>query len=254
MEFTFVTYKRLLTAFLENNYKICRVDQYFQETNCKILFLRHDVDRFPNNALKMARIESEMGIKSTYYFRSNKGVFVDRIVKEIISLGHEIGYHYEDLSLCKGDIKAALTLFQNNLEKFRLYYPVNTICMHGSPLSKWNNKKIWAENDFHKYGIMLDTSISINYNEVFYITDNGFGWNLTAVSVRDKVESNFQIPIRNTKHLIDLINTEKIPAKLFINTHPDTFFDFGMRWFLNYSMIKCKNVIKRIIIKADLFD
>ena len=60
MEFTFVTYKRLLTAFLENNYKICRVDQYFQETNCKILFLRHDVDRFPNNALKMASDDAKL--------------------------------------------------------------------------------------------------------------------------------------------------------------------------------------------------
>jgi hypothetical protein len=252
MEFTFEVYKQLLSTFVKNNYIVCKVNSYFNNTNDKILFLRHDVDRFPNNALKMARIESEMGIKSTYYFRIIKSVFVDSIIKEVVSLGHEIGYHYEDLALSKGNKENAIIAFRNNLEKLRSYYPVNTICMHGSPISVWDNKKIWSGHDFQKYGIILDTSLSIDYNEVFYITDNGFGWNQTATSIRDKVKSNFNIPIKDTKHFIDLITTEKLPAKLFINTHPDTFFDFGLNWFLNYSMIKSKNVIKRIIVKFDL--
>jgi hypothetical protein len=253
MEFTFDTYKKMLAAFLKNNYRIYRVDQFFNKRDDKILFLRHDVDRFPNNALKMARIENELGIQSTYYFRTIKSVFVESIIKNVVSLGHEIGYHYEDLALCNGDKKVAILNFKDNLEKLRSFYSVNTICMHGSPLSKWDNKTIWEKNDFHKYGIILDTSLSINYDEVFYITDNGFGWNKTAASIRDKVKSNYNIPIKNTARLIDLLTTSQMPAKVFINTHPDTFFDFGMKWFLNYSMIKSKNVIKRVIVKTDIY-
>jgi hypothetical protein len=252
MEFTFEIYKQLLSTFLEKDYKICKMNSYLNNTTGKILFLRHDVDRYPNNALKMARIESEMGIKTTYYFRIIKSVFVEKIIKEIVSIGHEIGYHYEDLALNGGNKEYAIITFRNNLERLRSFYPVNTICMHGSPTSVWDNKKIWADYDFQKYGIILDTSLSIDYNEVFYITDNGFGWNQTATSIRDKVKSNFNIPIKNTKHLIELITSERLPAKIFINTHPDTFFDFGAYWLFNYSLIKSKNVIKRIIVKLDL--
>jgi hypothetical protein len=242
----------MISTFIEKSYKICRVNSYFNEMDDKIVYIRHDVDRFPNNALKMARIENEMGIKTTYYFRIIKSVFVENIIKEIVSLGHEIGYHYEDLAICKGDKDEAIIHFQDNLEKMRLYYPITTICMHGSPLSRWDNKTIWSENDYRKYGIILDTSLSINYNEVFYITDNGWAWNKTAISIRDKVKSDFNIPINNTEHLFELIKEEKMPAKVFINIHPDTFFDFGMCWFLNCSMIKSKNIIKRIIVKLDL--
>ena len=37
----------------------------------------------------------------------------------------------------------AICDFGRNLEKFRKFYPVKTICMHGSPLSKWDNRDLW---------------------------------------------------------------------------------------------------------------
>ena len=35
----------------------------------KCIVLRHDIDRKPENALRMAELEHELGIQSTYYFR-----------------------------------------------------------------------------------------------------------------------------------------------------------------------------------------
>ena len=70
---------------------------------------------------------------------------------------------------------------------FRKYYPAKTICMHGSPLSKYDNKKIWEKYDYRDYGIIADPSFDIDYDEVFYITDTGRAWNHTTASVRDKV-------------------------------------------------------------------
>ena len=49
------------------------------------------------NSLRTARIESELGIKGTYYFRMIPESFDDRVIKQIYDLGHEIGYHYEDV-------------------------------------------------------------------------------------------------------------------------------------------------------------
>ena len=59
--------------------------------------------------------------------------------------------------------------------------------MHGSPLSKYDNKKIWEKYDYRDFGIIGDPSFDIDYDEVFYITDTGRAWNNSNVSIRDKV-------------------------------------------------------------------
>jgi len=46
----------------------------------------------------MARLENELGIKATYFFRTIPHTFKPEIIKEIAGMGHEIGYHYENLS------------------------------------------------------------------------------------------------------------------------------------------------------------
>ena len=39
-------------------------------------------------------------------------------LKEIASLGHEIGYHYEDMTICNGDIDKAFEHFKTvNLDE-----------------------------------------------------------------------------------------------------------------------------------------
>ena len=126
--------------------------------------------------------------------------------------------------------------------------------MHGSPMSKWDNKNIWNKYRYQDYGIIADTSFDINYNEFFYITDNGWGWNNTSVSVRDKVKTAFNIQIKNTKHLIELIQNDRLPNYVMLNAHPDTFFDHNVKWFFNKIMIKFKNLIKKQIVKYNLLD
>ena len=50
----------------------------------------------------------------------------------------------------------AIEDFERNLEKFREFYPVKTICMHGSPLSKWDNRDLWKRYDYRDYGIIAE--------------------------------------------------------------------------------------------------
>lgn len=253
-DFTFSTFQEVLDGFRSNDYLILtfRDSVSFGKEKQKYLILRHDVDRFPLQTLKMAKIEAANGISATYYFRIVSSVFKPDIIREVAALGHEIGYHYEDLSLCRGDMGKAITTFEQNLDKLRAYYPVQTICMHGSPLSRWDNKTIWQHYDYKKYGILADTSIDIDYNRVFYITDNGRAWNRTNVSIRDKVESKFDIPIKDSYHLIGLIQNNQLPNCVMINAHPDTFFDFGIKYMLNLGFIETKNIAKWIIVRYGL--
>jgi hypothetical protein len=202
----------------------------------------------------MALMESEMGIRSTFFFRIVPAVFKEDILSKVAALGHEIGYHYEDLTLCKGNYVRAIESFERNLTRLRKYYPVKTICMHGSPISPWNNRRIWHKYDYKKFNILADTFCDVNYNQVFYITDNGFGWNKISTSIRDKVQSNYKITIKNTNHLIELIKRNELPNEIMLNAHPDTFFDAGLKWILNYIFIKSKNTIKWVIVKTKIIN
>lgn len=67
-------------------------------TEKQVILLRHDVDFKLKNALPLARIEGELGIKATYFIRVNAryNLFFHEnynILKEIQELGHEIGLH-----------------------------------------------------------------------------------------------------------------------------------------------------------------
>lgn len=254
-EFTYGSFISLLKVFLEHGYKITTVEDYLRNDNPsdKTLILRHDVDRYPSNTLQMATLEHEIGVKSTYYFRIIPSVYKEEVIKKVHEMGHEVAYHYEDLTLVRGNYEKAILHFENGLKMIRNFAKAETICMHGSPMSKWDNKKIWEQYDYKKYGIIGATSFDVDYNKVFYISDNGWGWNNTGVSVRDKVETHFDIPINSTEHLKELIAANKLPDKVMINAHPDTFFDPGFKWMINKLLIKSKNVVKRLIVKYKIF-
>ena len=55
-----------------------------------------------------------MGIKESYYFRAVPESWDEDIIKEIAELGHEIGYHYDDLAQCGGVHEKAILRFQKN--------------------------------------------------------------------------------------------------------------------------------------------
>ena len=104
LDYTIEKYRKLCSA-IKGKYETLTFNEYLNNVNSKnkFIILRHDVDRMPGNALKTAKAEAEFNLKSTYYFRMNKAVFRKEIIKEIASIGHEIGYHYECMDKAGGD-------------------------------------------------------------------------------------------------------------------------------------------------------
>lgn len=249
-EFTLQSYIKILEAFSSTGYTF-----YTFEEVCKMkikqgkwIIMRHDVDRIPWNAVKMATIEQNMGIKSSYYFRVAKEAYNPDVIKKIVEMGHEAGYHYEDMDLLSGDIDAAYQSFKKNLDHFRSYYPVQTICMHGSPLSKHDNREVWEKYDYRDNGIIGEPYFDLDYKEVFYITDTGRSWKNEKSTVRDKVDSGFDIEIQSTQQLINLIKNQHLPDKIMINTHPNRWFDDLVPWTRELILQNIKNYIKRYYI------
>jgi len=77
-------------------------------------------------------------------------------------------------------------IFEKNLSELRKLYPVKTICMHGSPLSKYDNKLLWKYYDYKKLGILAEPYFDIDFNQLFYLTDTGRCWDGHRFNVRDK--------------------------------------------------------------------
>jgi len=108
MDFTIRTYRRLLEVLKMGGFSFQPVESFMATLLGKVVVMRHDVDRLPNNALVMARLEHELSIPATYYFRAVSESWDEGVIREIASLGHEIGYHYENLSLCGGNYELTI--------------------------------------------------------------------------------------------------------------------------------------------------
>ncbi|MDR0829765.1 MAG: hypothetical protein LBN95_06605 [Prevotellaceae bacterium] len=210
----------------------------------RFIILRHDVDLKAENSLETAKIEHSLGIRASYYFRIVPQSDKPHIIKQIAALGHEIGYHYEDLSLFKGDETQAIAHFETQLAHFRKFYPVRTICMHGSPTSKIDNKDIWKSYNYRNFGIIGEPYFDVDFNKVFYLTDTGRSWNGARFSVRDKVKSTFDLHFRTTFEIINALKNNELPDKIMITTHPQRWTDNNFQWTKELVFQSLKNLIK----------
>ena len=220
MDFTISTYSRLIRTFLDGGYSIVTVREFLEkESEGKVIALRHDVDEQPQNALKMAQAEKILGLCATYYFRRVPKSDHPEVIRQIASMGHEIGYHYEDLSKTEGDMDKAIESFKTNLEYFRQYYPVKTVCMHGSSSSKYDNKLIWSHVELSDFDLIGEPYLSFDFNKVFYLTDTGYAWDGGKYAIRDKVNNNFTQSYHKTEDVIESVHKGSFPQQAMILAH-----------------------------------
>jgi len=221
----------------------------------KLIVLRHDVDKLPENSLVTAKLEHEMGIKGSYYFRTVPESWNEDIIKEISALGHEIGYHYENMTTCKGNIDMAFADFKMNLDKLRKLVPVTTICMHGSPLSKWDSRALWKKYDYKTLEITGEPYFDIDFSKVFYLTDTGRRWDGFKVSRRDRIpqyQDQWEkegLVFHSTQDIINAANKGQLPSQIMITVHPQRWTDKPIPWVKELVWQGIKNQVKRIMIR-----
>ena len=253
MDFSISSYLLLLKAFKSHGFNFQTFAEFLTNPNNNNIVLRHDVDLLPQNSLRFAKIQADFGIVGTYYFRTVPESWDERIVKQISDLGHEIGYHYESLTTCNGNIDLAYNDFCKNLECIRKIAKVDTICMHGSPRSKWDSKDLWKFYDYKQLGIIGEPYFDINFDEVFYLTDTGRRWDGWRFSVRDKVNQQEDwnkngLVYKSTNEIINALNNNSFPQKAMITFHPQRWNKIGVLYFLEFISQTIKNQIKRQLV------
>ncbi len=264
-DFTLDTYRALLECLQRHGYILIGFADYVKRekqngcSDARFVILRHDVDARPENSLKTAQVEHSLGIRATYYFRAPKGSsnVEGEIIRAIVRLGHEIGYHYEDLSLSNGDVAQAYAHFETYLRYFRQYYAVETICAHGSPRSKYDNRDLWKAYDYRSLGIIGEPYLDTDFSDVLYLTDTGRRWDGYKTAVRDKIPQ-FQDTWtakgwtwRTTAQLIDAIEKGSTPAHIMLTTHPQRWTNDMSLWYYEWLSQTVKNLVKRIRLMSE---
>ena len=255
LDYTLDKYQELCDAICSSGYTTLTVKKYFElrdkleNNHIKFVILRHDIERNPANAIKMARIENNLGISSTFYFRTLPRVFRKDVIEQIKDLGHEVGYHYEVLSKANGDYEKAIELFEKELSEFRKICDVETICMHGSPLSRYDNRDLWKRYDFRDFGIVGEAYLSIK--DVNYFSDTGRSWSWKN-KMRDFMPGNNDkdlIGVNTTDELINLIKSERV-KRLYILAHPERWASNKSEWVFNYMKDFVFNVGKKVLMRV----
>jgi hypothetical protein len=296
-DFTLTTYNHLLNNLSNQGFSFLTFSEFLSGSTSKVIMLRHDVDKLPDYSLKFATTQAELGIMGTYYFRAVPGLWDERIIKKIANFGHEIGYHYEDLSFAWAKLKAqgtghkaqeeelereiveiGLQSFKKNLEQLRNIVPIKTICMHGSPMSKWDSRLLWKYYNYRDFGILGEPYFDIDFNEVMYLTDTGRCWDGDSVNIRDKAQgtglraqgkdnpapSTEQLEAKRRSRLcgaapfphfqstFDIIKAAeqgKLPDKSMMTFHPQRWTDRPGPWVKELLWQNTKNAVKYFYVK-----
>jgi hypothetical protein len=251
MDFTLSTYKQLLEMLNSSGFSFQTVESFIQSPEKKVVVLRHDVDERPGNALRLAQIEFDLGIQATYYFRILKISNDPEVISKITAMGHEIGYHYEDYASANGDLTKAIDSFKKNLDYFRKFYPVKTVCMHGSSMSSYDNKTMWDHYSLSDFDLIGEPYISIDYANVFYLTDTGRFWDGGRYSVRDSVQNSFHVSCHKTSDIITAAQNGELPDTILLQSHT-LWTDSIKEWFWLEIREKARNNLKMIIVKMPI--
>lgn len=102
MKFTYQAYRGLLSLLREGGYAFRDYHNYADTSRCVVL--RHDIDNSLSQAVRLAELEAEEGVRSTWFVllrtdfynpASRNGL---EKLRRIQSLGHEIGLHFDEAS------------------------------------------------------------------------------------------------------------------------------------------------------------
>lgn len=170
--FTYRGYTGLINSLKENRYSFADYHNYADFSRCVIL--RHDIDNSINKAVLIAELESDLGVKSTYFTllrtdfynpASKKGLAG---LKMIQSLGHEIGLHFDEMAYDNlEDVVGAIQKEAKYLSDI-LGTPITTVSMH-RPSQKTLNANYEIPGMINSYGKTF-------FNDFKYLSDSRRRW------------------------------------------------------------------------------
>lgn len=167
-------YRRLLEAALGAGYQAVTLEDFLdgavRPAGGPVLILRHDVDQCAGAALRMSDVETELGLRSTWYFRWRTAR--PAVIEELRRRGGEIGLHYETLSRQALDgagaeqlepearLRAARERLREEVTTFvALFGPIRSVAAHGDTrVPGVRNALLLRDEEWTEYGVDYDAN------------------------------------------------------------------------------------------------
>jgi hypothetical protein len=180
-------YRKFLRIALEQDYALLSLESWLENPTSvsgrPLLLLRHDVDQHPRSALRMAAIESDIGVLSTWYFRWRTAD--SETIATIRDAGHAVGLHYETLtrellrrglgaSDAPGLVPQTRELLRKEIAAFAdRHGPARSACPHGDTrVPGVHNGVLLLGEDWSSYGIRWDANAAMRSHSLdVWLTD-----------------------------------------------------------------------------------
>lgn len=158
---------------------------------------RHDIDLSVHRAFRLAKIEAEEGVKSTYFIHLHSEFYnaleyeIRNLIKNIISLGHFVGLHFDPnfygINIEQIDLFDFHILKEKELLERLFDQKIKVFSFHNPEQGQWIN---FCEDECHG---MLNT-----YGECFknygYCSDSNGYWRFRRLTdVLKEADGNYQI-------------------------------------------------------------
>lgn len=82
-DFNLKIYTETLNSIIRQKYRVVTFGKYMAKPYGRMVILRHDIDKFPNNSLAIAEVENNLHVNSTYFFRTVPRVFKKNIIEKL---------------------------------------------------------------------------------------------------------------------------------------------------------------------------
>jgi hypothetical protein len=171
-------YEYCLRSAKEKRYSFALMRDHKSSIKENVIFLRHDVDSNPDQALLFSDIERKLGIRSTYFFRVHSGDNLFslnnyRAIKQLMKGGHEIGLHAEtDFASLVGEHELPVLLRAKAVLEAVVGTRIAGVSMHEPVRSSRRLQK----SDIKKLGFKYDAYDARFFERLKYISDSSCRW------------------------------------------------------------------------------
>lgn len=135
-------YEEICNIIAKSQYKVCFFNSWSSDFK-NIFILRHDVDQSLEQSIKIAKIENNYNIKSTFFLWLRSpfyNIFEKKysdIIYKISNLGHQIGLHFDE-NVYKIENEKNLNKFiEKEVNLIKTYFNINIYAISMHRPSKW---------------------------------------------------------------------------------------------------------------------
>ena len=136
MNFTYSDYRKLIALLRDNGYTFANYHNFEKHNRCVIM--RHDVDNSLSQAVRLAELEKEISVQSTFFvllrtdFYNVASASAQKMLHRILELGHEIGLHFDEMAYDGGSGEDMIRriLWEKEMLSALLGTEVTTVSMH----------------------------------------------------------------------------------------------------------------------------